>query len=316
MILFARIGRLLVRERSHGILLLLLLSSFISVRTTGGQQDGKAVDQPPRAGVDGTGSPQCLYCPQPEYSDEARAANCSGTVLLDVTVTADGKVKDPVVLRSPGMGLDKKALSQMSKWQMKPALGPSGKSVDSRVQIEVTFHIYKGHSDLNDAKGAAGVCIDGMQAAALQLGHLGLFLGQEAYVTGTKTPSSIVSSSGCIIEDRTASPTLDEQFFIIAGSTACVVSTGRDGRVNRIVVDSRTSVPGAVDMLTQKYGRPLPGLYRVVDNGPIDATLWAWEFPAENGIQIIKASLSVEPKIRTNQRKEEYASYVEIVFQQ
>jgi hypothetical protein len=188
--------------------------------------------------------------------------------------------------------------------------------VDCRAQIEVTFNIYKDPSTLNAAKGAAGVCIERMQAAASQVGYHGLFLGQEAYVAGTKTPNSAVTGSGCAIQESGGSPTLDEQFFSIPDSTACVVNTGKDGRVNRIVVDSRGSVPGAIEMLTQKYGRPLTGLYRVVDDGPVDTTLWAWEFPAENGSGVMKPSISVEPKIRTNQRKNEYASYVEIIFQQ
>ena len=306
---------LLVCERTRRILVLLLLGTLIGAGTAGAQQEVKSEGQPPRAGVNGTGTPQCIYCPQPEYSDEARAAKCSGTVLLDVTVSAGGKVTEPVVLRSPGIGLDEKALSQMSEWRMKPALGADGKPVDCRVQIEVTFGIYQDSSALNEAKGVAGVCIDRAQAAALQLGYHGLLLGQEAYVAGTKTPNSAVSLSGCIIEEDGSSPTLDEQFFSISGSTVCVVDAGKNGRINRIVVDSRTSVPDAIEILTHKYGRPLPGLYRVINKGPMDATLWAWEFPAENGTQRIKASISVEPKIR-NQRKDEYASYVEVVFQQ
>ena len=95
-----------------------------------------------RAGLNGVGSPQCIYCPQPEYSDEARKAKYQGTVLLDVTVTADGRVISPNVIKGPGLGLEEKALSQVKNWKMRPALGPSGKPVNCRVQIEVTFHLY------------------------------------------------------------------------------------------------------------------------------------------------------------------------------
>jgi len=38
--------------------------------------------------------------------------------------------------------LEEKALSQVKNWKMRPALGPSGKPVNCRVQIEVTFHLY------------------------------------------------------------------------------------------------------------------------------------------------------------------------------
>jgi protein TonB len=95
-----------------------------------------------RAGVNGVGSPACIYCPQPEYSDEARKAKYQGTVLLDVTVTTDGRVVNPQVIKGPGLGLEEKALIQVKNWKMRPAIGPSGKPVNCRVQIEVTFHLY------------------------------------------------------------------------------------------------------------------------------------------------------------------------------
>jgi protein TonB len=95
-----------------------------------------------RAGVNGVGSPACIYCPQPEYSDEARKAKYQGTVLLDVTVTADGRVIAPIVIKGPGLGLEEKALAQVKNWKMHPATGPGGKPVNCRVQIEVTFHLY------------------------------------------------------------------------------------------------------------------------------------------------------------------------------
>jgi protein TonB len=95
-----------------------------------------------RAGVNGVGSPVCIYCPQPEYSDEARKAKYMGTVLLDVVVTTDGRVLDPRVLKGPGLGLEEKAMAQVKNWKMRAALGPNGKPVTCRVQIEVTFHLY------------------------------------------------------------------------------------------------------------------------------------------------------------------------------
>lgn len=95
-----------------------------------------------RAGVNGVVPPECIHCPPPEYTDKARAAKYSGTIVLDITVTTDGKVIDPVVTKSPGLGLNEKALKQVKKWKMKPALGPDGKPVNCRVQIEVSFHLY------------------------------------------------------------------------------------------------------------------------------------------------------------------------------
>ena len=94
----------------------------------------------PRAGVNGFTVPRCLYCPQPQYSKEALKKNFSGVVLLDVTITTDGKVINPIVLKDPGLGLKEKALAELQNWKMKPALNPEGKPVNCRVQIEITFH--------------------------------------------------------------------------------------------------------------------------------------------------------------------------------
>jgi protein TonB len=95
-----------------------------------------------RAGINGVGSPQCIYCPQPEYSDEARKAKYQGTVLLDVTVTSDGRVVNPQIVKGPGLGLEEKALAMVKTWKMRAALGPGGKPVTCRVTVEVTFHLY------------------------------------------------------------------------------------------------------------------------------------------------------------------------------
>lgn len=95
-----------------------------------------------RAGVNGVGSPVCIYCPLPEYSDEARKAKYQGSVTLDVLVTTDGRVMDPRVIKGPGLGLEEKAIAQVRNWKLKPAIGPSGKPVNARVIIEVAFRIF------------------------------------------------------------------------------------------------------------------------------------------------------------------------------
>jgi TonB family protein len=95
-----------------------------------------------RAGVNGVGKPECLYCPDPEYSDEARKAKYQGTVVLDVVVTADGRVLDPRVVKGPGLGLEEKALAQVKNWKLRAALGPNGKPVTCRVTIEVFFRLF------------------------------------------------------------------------------------------------------------------------------------------------------------------------------
>jgi periplasmic protein TonB len=95
-----------------------------------------------RAGVNGVGIPVCLYCPIPQYSDEARKAKYQGTVVLQVTITTDGRAINISVVKGPGLGLEEKAIEAVKGWKFKPAVGPSGKPVATIVPIEVTFRLY------------------------------------------------------------------------------------------------------------------------------------------------------------------------------
>jgi protein TonB len=95
-----------------------------------------------RAGVNGVGVPVCLYCPIPQYSDEARKAKYQGTVVLQVTITTDGRAINISVVKGPGLGLEEKAIEAVKGWKFKPAVGPGGKPVATIVPIEVTFRLY------------------------------------------------------------------------------------------------------------------------------------------------------------------------------
>lgn len=55
-----------------------------------------------------------------------------------VVVTSEGKATNISVVKSPGMGLDEKAIEAVRKWRFKPAM-KDGKPVDTRVPIEITF---------------------------------------------------------------------------------------------------------------------------------------------------------------------------------
>jgi len=95
-----------------------------------------------RAGVNGVGMPSCIYCPDPQYSDEARKAKYQGVVVLMVIITLDGRATNIQVVKSPGLGLDEKAIEAVRQWKFRPAVGPGGKSVPTQVPIEVTFRLF------------------------------------------------------------------------------------------------------------------------------------------------------------------------------
>jgi TonB family protein len=125
------------------VVLVFLINSFsVGAQSFSENQNNETISIP-RAGINGVGSPHCIYCPQPEYSEQASDAKVSGVVLLDVTVTADGRVIDPTVIRGPGYGLEQKALEQVRNWRMTAAPGPDGQPVRCRVQIEISFHAYQ-----------------------------------------------------------------------------------------------------------------------------------------------------------------------------
>jgi TonB family protein len=78
-----------------------------------------------------------------QYPKEALAAGASGPVVVDFVVDADGQVKDPVVSKSIGFGLDQEAIrivSIMPKWT--PGM-EGGKPVAVRMTIPIIFQIPK-----------------------------------------------------------------------------------------------------------------------------------------------------------------------------
>ena len=96
-----------------------------------------------RAGVNGVGLPACLYCPAPEYTDKARAAKLSGSIVLEALITADGRAENISIVKGHelGLGLDESAIRTVAEWRFKPASGPDGKPVAVTVPLEVTFRI-------------------------------------------------------------------------------------------------------------------------------------------------------------------------------
>jgi TonB family protein len=88
----------------------------------------------------GTTSPSVITKVDPEYSEEARKAKYSGSVMLSIIVNTDGKAEDIKVVKSLGMGLDEKAIEAVQKWRFNPGKN-KGVPVKVRAQIEVNFRL-------------------------------------------------------------------------------------------------------------------------------------------------------------------------------
>jgi TonB family protein len=93
------------------------------------------------SGKGGVGYPSCIYCPSPEYSREAVDRKVIGTVVLLVTISADGRATDIKVTKGIGFGLDEKAIEAVKKWKFKPTTDSSGKPIAVRAPVMITFHV-------------------------------------------------------------------------------------------------------------------------------------------------------------------------------
>lgn len=96
-----------------------------------------------RSGVNGVTSPQCVYCPNPDYSDAARAAQFQGKTELSVLVTPTGEVTSIYVLKGAPFGLTTQAINAAKNWRLQPGR-KDGKPVPVRVTIEIVFRLLSG----------------------------------------------------------------------------------------------------------------------------------------------------------------------------
>jgi TonB family protein len=91
----------------------------------------------PGSGVD---PPRLLKEVRADYSDEARRANVTGEVLLEIVVRRDGTVGDVKILRRLGAGLDQRAIQAVRQWRFAPAR-LKGVPVDVVVEVSVEFKL-------------------------------------------------------------------------------------------------------------------------------------------------------------------------------
>lgn len=75
---------------------------------------------------------------EPTFSREAVLIEFQGTVLLSVLVGEDGTVQRARIARSPGLGLDEKAVEAVRSWRFQPAR-MNGGAVAASVTVAVDF---------------------------------------------------------------------------------------------------------------------------------------------------------------------------------
>jgi protein TonB len=88
----------------------------------------------------GVSAPQILFKVDPEYSEEARKAKYSGTVVLQLVVDPNGHGREIRVIHSLGLGLDEKAIEALNQWKFRPGLR-EGRPVAVMATVEVNFRL-------------------------------------------------------------------------------------------------------------------------------------------------------------------------------
>jgi periplasmic protein TonB len=86
--------------------------------------------------------PSCAYCPDPQYTDEAREAKLQGKVTLQVLVGADGRASQIRIVQGIGLGLDERAEQAIRGWKFVPAHDAARRAVPAWVTVEAVFRLF------------------------------------------------------------------------------------------------------------------------------------------------------------------------------
>jgi protein TonB len=118
-----------------------------------GSRDGKTMGDGLRDGPGGEGEsqsryrggvtlPSCAYCPDPQYTDEAREAKLQGRVILRVLVGVDGRASQIRIVQGIGLGLDERAEQAIRGWKFVPAHDGARRAVPAWVTVEAVFRLF------------------------------------------------------------------------------------------------------------------------------------------------------------------------------
>jgi TonB family protein len=96
----------------------------------------------PTAGKDGYSSPTCISCPQPQYFGPAIGRRVEGTVVLDISVGEDGRVRHIRIKKAAPYGMTEQAIAAVQLWRFKPATDPGGSASAVRESVTLNFRLY------------------------------------------------------------------------------------------------------------------------------------------------------------------------------
>lgn len=85
--------------------------------------------------------PEKIHHVDAEYTWAAREARIQGVIILELEIDAEGRVRDPVVVKPLGYGLDEAAIEAVSQWRYKPAM-EDGRPVATRYNATINFRLW------------------------------------------------------------------------------------------------------------------------------------------------------------------------------
>jgi len=101
---------------------------------------GEGEDGSPYANV--ASQAVCSYCPNPDYTDEARKQKLEGVVTVRVLIGTDGTAKRISIVKGLGMGLDERTIETVRRWRFIPARDARRHEIPVWVTIESTFRLF------------------------------------------------------------------------------------------------------------------------------------------------------------------------------
>ena len=107
-----------------------------------GDSDGAGEGEDGGSYANVVSQPACSFCPNPEYTEEARKGKLQGGVTVEVLIGADGSAKRIRVVKGLGMGLDERTIETVRHWHFVPARDAHQRGVPVWVTIEAMFRLF------------------------------------------------------------------------------------------------------------------------------------------------------------------------------
>ncbi len=89
----------------------------------------------------GVSMPACVYCPNPQYTEEAKKKKVEGKVVLAAVIDPSGRAEKIWEVRGLSDGLTEQAIEVVRQWRFKPAQDSKGNAVTVMVPLDVAFRL-------------------------------------------------------------------------------------------------------------------------------------------------------------------------------